>query len=135
MSKYNGYIINGCPYHTKDRDESRITQNSGVSVVALTMQISSAKDKNPIFGELCFYGVIFEIWDLDYTMFRIAIFKCDWVDNNDDIKVDELRFTLIDLTKVAYKSDSFILASQAKQVFYVQDQVEPRWSVVMTRTK
>ena len=47
-------------------------------------------------------------------MFRIPIFKCDWVDNNNGIKVDELRFTLIDLTKVAYKSDSFILASQAK---------------------
>ena len=54
-------------------------------------------------------------------MFRIPIFKCDWVDNNNDIKVDELGFTLIDLTKVAYKSYSFILTSQAKQVFYVQD--------------
>ena len=80
------------------------------------MQIASAKDKNPIFGELCFYGIITEIWDLDYTTFRIPVFKCDWVDNNNDIKVDELGFTLVDLTKVAYKSDSFILASQAKQV-------------------
>ena len=132
MSKYNGYIINGCRYHTKDRDESRTTQNSGVSVVASTMQISSAKDKNPIFDELCFYGVIYEIWDLDYTLFRIPIFKCKWVDNNNDIKVDELGFTLIDLTKVTYKSDSFILAYQAKQVFYIQDQLEPRWSIVLS---
>ena len=61
VSKYNGYIINGCRYHTKDRDELRTTESSGVSVVALTMQISSAKDKNLIFGELCFYGVIYEI--------------------------------------------------------------------------
>ena len=65
MSKYNGYIINGCHYHTKERDELLATQNSGVSIVATTMQIVSAKDKNPIFGELCFYGVITEIWDLD----------------------------------------------------------------------
>ena len=132
MSKYNGYIINGCRYHKKERDELRITQNSGVSVVAATMQIASAKDKNPIFGELCFYGVIINIWDLDYTLFRIQVFKCDWVDTNNDIKVDELGFTLVDLTKVAFKSNSFILASQAKQVFYIQDQLEPRWSIVLS---
>ena len=121
MSKYNGYTINGCRYHIKERDDLRTTQNSGVSVIASTMQIASTKDKNPIFGELCFYGIITEIWDLDYTKFRIPVFKCYWVDNNNGIKVDELGFTLVDLTKVAYKSDSFILASQAKQVFYVQD--------------
>ena len=33
---------------------------------------------------------------------------------------------------MAYKSDSFILASQAKQVFYLQDQLEPRWSIVLS---
>ena len=133
MFKYNGYTINGCRYHTKERDDLRTTQNSGVSVVASTMQIASAKDKNPIFGELCFYRIIIEIWDLDYTKFRIPVFKCDWVDNNNGIKVDELGLTLVDLTKVAYKSDSFILASQAKQVFYVQDQLEPRWSIVLSQ--
>lgn len=41
------------------------------------MQISSAKDKNLVFGQLCFYEVIIEIWDLDYNMFKIPIFKCD----------------------------------------------------------
>ena len=65
-------------------------------------------------------------------MFRIHVFKCDWDDNNNDIRVDGLGFTLVDLTKVAYKSDSFILASQAKQVFYVQDQLEPRWSILLS---
>ena len=64
---------------------------------------------------------------------RILVFKCDWADNNNDIKVDELGFTLVDLTKVAYKSDSFILASQAKRVFYVQDQLESRWPIVLSQ--
>ena len=54
------------------------------------MQIASSKDKNTIFGELCFYEVINEVWDLDYNMFTIPIFKCDWVDNKNGIKVDEL---------------------------------------------
>ena len=83
------------------------------------MQIASAKKKNPVFGELCLYEIIIEIWELDYIMFRIIVFKCNWVDNKSGIKVDEFRFTLVDFTKMAHKSDHFILASQAKQVFYV----------------
>ena len=79
MSKYNGYTINGCRYHTKERDDLRKTQNNRVSVVTSIMQSASAKDKNPIFGELYFYGIINEIWDLDYTKFGIPVFKCDWV--------------------------------------------------------
>ncbi|KAL6327920.1 hypothetical protein AAG906_027331 [Vitis piasezkii] len=130
--KYPGYIINGCRYHTKERDMTCVTQNSGVSILAGTMQIASSKDKNPVFGELCFYGVINEIWDLDYNMFRIPIFKCDWVDNKNGIKVDELGFTLVDFSKIGHKSDPFILASQAKQVFYVEDQLDPKWSIVLS---
>ncbi|KAL8541459.1 hypothetical protein ACS0TY_002649 [Phlomoides rotata] len=43
---------------------------------------------------MTFYGVIDEIWELDYYNFRIPIFKCIWVDNNNGIKVDDLGFTL-----------------------------------------
>ena len=50
VSKYHGYVINGCHYNMKDRDQLQVTQNSGVSIVATTMQIASAKDKNPLFG-------------------------------------------------------------------------------------
>ena len=60
---------------------SRTNQNSGVSIVASTMQIASAKDKNPVLSDMCFYGVVTEIWDLDYNMFNICVFKCDWVDS------------------------------------------------------
>ncbi|KAL6345336.1 hypothetical protein AAG906_015819 [Vitis piasezkii] len=109
--KYHGYVINGCHYHTKERDDLRATQISGVKIVATTMQIASAKDKNPVFGELCFYEVIIEIWDLDYAILKISVFKCDWVDNKNGIKVDDLGLTL------------------GKQVFYVQDELDPRWSV------
>ncbi|RVW66354.1 hypothetical protein CK203_065181 [Vitis vinifera] len=40
---YPGYIIHGCRYHIKNRDEARVNQNSGVSIVASTMQIASSK--------------------------------------------------------------------------------------------
>ena len=67
------------------------------------MQIASAKDKNPMLGDMCFYGVVTDIWDLDYNMFNICVFKCDWVDITNGVKVDELGFTLVDLSKIRHK--------------------------------
>ncbi|RVW19803.1 hypothetical protein CK203_115687 [Vitis vinifera] len=72
---YPRYIINGCCYHIKDRDEARVNQNSGISIMASTMQIASTKDKNHVLGDMCFYGIVTEIWDLDYNMFNICVFK------------------------------------------------------------
>ncbi|KAH7844298.1 hypothetical protein Vadar_026592 [Vaccinium darrowii] len=94
------------------------------------MQVAGCKDKNPVYAEMNFYGVITEIWQLDYHLLKIPVFKCDWVDNK-GVKVDELGFTLVELGRIGHKSDSFILASQAKQVFYVEDQLDSRWSIVL----
>ncbi|KAL0561546.1 hypothetical protein IC582_001980 [Cucumis melo] len=113
VATYSGYIINGYYYHTKRCDDIRRVQNSGVSIPATTMQVSSSKDKNLVMLDMTFYG-------------------CDWVDNRSGVKVDELGFTIVDLKRIGHKSDSFILATQAKQVFYVQDSANPKWSVVLT---
>lgn len=129
--KYPGYIVNGCRYHTKYRDTERVNQNSGVSIVATTMQIASAKDKNPIISSVSFYGVISEIWLPDYITFKIPVFKCDWVDSGNGIKINELGYTLVELGKLGHKNDPFILASQAKQVFYVTDQLNPKLSIAL----
>ena len=85
-----------------------------MTLVAETEQIASAKDKNPIFGEMPYYGVIKEIWALDYHMIQIPIFKCDWVESHSGVKVDELGTILVDLNRIGHKSYRFILASQAK---------------------
>ncbi|RVW89528.1 hypothetical protein CK203_043583 [Vitis vinifera] len=61
-----------------------------------------------------------------------TIFNYDWVENKNGIIVDDLGFTLVDFNKIAHKSNPFILASQAKQGFYVQDQLDPRWSIVLS---
>ncbi|KAL0541535.1 hypothetical protein IC582_021587 [Cucumis melo] len=129
---YSGYAINGCRYHTKSSEKDRSVQNSGVSLVAKTMQVSSSKDKNPVIGDMSFYGVIQEIWDLNYNTLNVSVFKCDWVQNSGGVQIDELGYTLVDLNRVGNNSDSFILASQAKQVFYVEDLSDVRWSVVLT---
>ena len=44
-------------------------------------------------------------------------------------------FTLVDLNMVAYKDEPFIMAEQAKQVFYVQDPSDSRLSVVLQGRK
>ncbi|KAL4035702.1 hypothetical protein IC575_004407 [Cucumis melo] len=82
------------------------------------MQVCSSKDKKPIIGEMSFYGVIEEIWELNYNSFKVVIFKCDWVENSGGIKTDKLGFVLVDLSRVGHKNDYFILATQAKQVFF-----------------
>ena len=103
VMKYHGYVIGRSLYNTEECDDLQATQNSGVNIVATTMKIASAKDKNLVFKELSFYGDITEIWDLNYTMFRIPIFKCDWVENKNGIKIDDLGFTLVDFSRVAHK--------------------------------
>ncbi|KAL5555461.1 hypothetical protein UlMin_037697 [Ulmus minor] len=129
--KYQGYMINGVRFHTKRHDVEHYYQNSGVSVVANTMLVSSAKDKNPIIVDMWYYGVIEEIWLLDYNAMKIPVFKCDWVKNDGGVKVDDLGFTLVDLQRKGHKNDPFILASQANQVFYIKDPENPKWSRVI----
>jgi len=96
------------------------------------MQISSEKDKNPIMSNMTFSGIVQEIWKLDYNSFQVVLFKCDWVENNGGIKVDDMEFTTIDLNRIGHQSDSFILANQTKQVFYIKGLINPHWSVVLT---
>ena len=111
----------------KDVDDIRRVQNSGVSITTTTMQVSSSKDKNPVISDMTFYGVIQEIWEIDYHQLSFVLFKCDWVDNRSGVKVDELEFTIVDLKRIGHKSDPFVLASQAKHIFYVKDSANPKW--------
>ena len=61
----------------------------------------------------------------------MCVFKCKWVDSNIGVWIDDFGFTLVDLKKLAYQNEPFILAKQAKQVFYVQDPYGERWLVVL----
>ncbi|GJX33663.1 uncharacterized protein Tco_0243518, partial [Tanacetum coccineum] len=48
--RYNGYVVNGFRFRTKGMDNSRVTQNSGVVVIASTTSFSSRKDKSDVRG-------------------------------------------------------------------------------------
>nr|GEZ80113.1 hypothetical protein [Tanacetum cinerariifolium] len=69
---------------------------------------------------------------------EIYLFKCDWVNHKaGGVKHDpNLDYTLVDLNSLGHKDDAFILASQARQVFYVKDQIDKKLSIVIrTPTK
>ncbi|CAL9029556.1 unnamed protein product [Prunus brigantina] len=132
VPSYRSYLINGVKFNTKAQDDVRTVQNSGVYLLAHTMQVTSAKDKNHIVSNMGFYGVIQEIWDLDYQKFRILVLRCDWIDNTSGLVVDELGFTLVDLSKIGHRNDQFVTASQVKQVFYVDDPMHRGWSIVLS---
>ena len=69
------------------------------------MQFSSSEDKNPVFSEVVYYGVVKEIWELDYVSVRIPVFLCDWVDINYGVQVDKNGFTLVDLGRLGHKEE------------------------------
>lgn len=94
-----------------------------------SMHFSSSKDKNHVLASRVYFGVIEGIMDIDYVTFKVHLFKCKWIDNNTG--VDELKFTLVDLRKATYMNKPFIMASQAKQFFYITDPSNTRWSIVI----
>lgn len=131
VMSYEGFDINGFTYYTKRQDDKSVVQNSGVTLQASTMYFASAKDKSPREAKMSYYGVIEDIWEFDYIDFKIPLFKCNWVDNTKGVIVDELGFTLVNFEKIGEKGEPFILASQAKQVFYIDDPANDKWSVVL----
>nr|KYP34028.1 hypothetical protein KK1_045064 [Cajanus cajan] len=132
---YTAYMINGYTFYTKERDDKSTMQNSGVTLVAKSMHISSAKDRTPIYANMSYFGVIEHIWELDYKTFQVPIFGCKWVDNNSGVRQDETGFMQVNFNKVGYKDEPFILASQAQQVFYVTDPIDANWSIVLLTNK
>jgi len=118
-------------FYTNTKDKKSTMQNSGVTLELELMQFASSIDNNLVMATISYYGVVEEIWKVDYVKFRVPVFKCKWVDSNTGVHVDDLGFTLVDLAKIGYKEDPFIMAYQAKQVFYVKDPSNERWSVVI----
>ncbi|XP_060960043.1 uncharacterized protein LOC133030954 [Cannabis sativa] len=48
VTKFLTYMVNGTQFNTAEYDNDKTTQNSGVSLVARTVQISTSKDRNPV---------------------------------------------------------------------------------------
>ena len=132
---WTGYDINGYSFYIKEQDDRSTMQNSGVMVEAEAMHFSSSKDKNPICASMTYYGVIEEIWEMTYNKFKVGLFKCKWVSNAAVVIDPQFGFVSVDLRRVGYRDEPFILASQAKQVFYVTDPANKNMSIVLQSKK
>ena len=73
---------------------------------------------------------IVKIWELDYVLFKIPLFRCRWV-HLPQVKVDRYGVTTVDLERVGYKDEPFVLANQVVQVFYVTDPTNKKRHVVL----
>ena len=69
---YIGCIVNGVRFHTKDRDDRYITQNSSICVSG-----------EPGDEEINFYGILSYVIILNYILgYTVILFKCSWFDTN-----------------------------------------------------
>ncbi|XP_042459537.1 uncharacterized protein LOC122043125 [Zingiber officinale] len=117
---YSGAIINGVKFLVEERDVRQTTQNSGILVPSVAGQN--------------FYGILQEVIELCYLKdCTVLLFKCKWFDTDPRkrrIQEDKI-FTSIYIGAEWYKNDPFILASQAKSVYYLNDiKNGPMWKLV-----
>ncbi|KAH0728079.1 hypothetical protein KY284_003944 [Solanum tuberosum] len=88
LSQAHAYLLGNCDEvqeYIRQRDASRKTQNSGVTLGASITIFASSKDKNLIAADLTYYGRIVNIVELDYYgHFKVVLFKCDWYEVEND---------------------------------------------------
>ncbi|GJV33348.1 signal peptide peptidase-like protein 2 [Tanacetum coccineum] len=120
----NSYVVNGVRFVVHSRDECRTTQNSG---------ICSPFGRD---GEI-YYGQLQEIIEFSYLSFKVVLFRVKWFNtSNEGRKVKHLvirnNMTQILTKGEAFKDDQYILATQVKQCFYLEDMArrQPHWMVV-----
>ncbi|KAA0063200.1 uncharacterized protein E5676_scaffold2774G00080 [Cucumis melo var. makuwa] len=124
---YNGCIVGGLRFHTVELDSQRTTQNSGVMVIGE----SDARGS----GDNNFYGVLDKVLHVQYLLERnVWLFKCQWY-NTDVSKSQrthiEVGYKSLNTSRFWYVEELVILATQAHQVFYVDDPKNgSNWKVV-----
>ena len=110
-----GYFRNGYSFCTRGRDSRIKTQNSGVTLTTTTSSFANSKDRNPVDGDVTYYGVIEEIIELDFwSQVSVVLFKCQWFLAN----VDEFGLTFVNFKEKCSQNDPFVLESQVHRASY-----------------
>ncbi|WCJ26292.1 hypothetical protein M5689_008121 [Euphorbia peplus] len=124
VNSFAGFVVNGYRFHTKKHSENRKTQNCGVYVKG-----------DVVSGEKEYFGLLNDIIELEYSGDRkIVLFHCDWYDVYDaqrGIKRDQNGIIAVNVSKFLQTDEPFVLANQVQQVYYVDDQLNPNWQLVV----
>ena len=117
-------MVNGFRFHTRAHGIGKRTQNSGVLV--------RGDELNP---KKEYYGVIEQIYELSYVgNKKVYLFKCHWWDVSKEgtgYKIDKYDIISVNAGGSLSTTEPFVLASQAEQVFYVDDMSKEGWLVVV----
>ncbi|CAD6269634.1 unnamed protein product [Miscanthus lutarioriparius] len=121
VTHFSSYMDNGWRFNTRDRDALFQAQNSGVFVKG---------DEGT--GNKDYFGVLTDIVELLYGTHKVVLFKCEWWDvhTTRGVKEDKYGFIMINTTRRLSTDEPYVLASQAEQVYYVNDTQDPKWYVV-----
>nr|AAX94892.1 transposon protein, putative, CACTA, En/Spm sub-class [Oryza sativa Japonica Group]AAX96420.1 transposon protein, putative, CACTA, En/Spm sub-class [Oryza sativa Japonica Group]ABA92931.1 transposon protein, putative, CACTA, En/Spm sub-class [Oryza sativa Japonica Group] len=94
------------------QDMKSTNQNSGVRIDAMGHDGTTGT----------YYGAIEDIWELDYGPLKVPLFRCQWVRlTGGGVMIDDSGMTTVDLNKVGYSNEPFVLANDVTQIFYVKD--------------
>ncbi|XP_015970415.1 uncharacterized protein LOC107493896 [Arachis duranensis] len=137
--RFGAYNINGYKFRTITKKDGLKTQNSRVYVSSNTTSYASMRDNRVAVGSVPYYEKIVDIVELNYSChFTVVLFKCIWADTTTSrrIKEDHLGLTSVNFARPIHTGDReedepYILASEARLVYYVRDEVEQEWSVVV----
>ncbi|KAK2375507.1 hypothetical protein QL285_076396 [Trifolium repens] len=105
---------------------------------AITQKFSAGGEPIQNSSNVMYYGKLVDIIEVDYFgKLRVVLFKCIWVDTklNKGIKIDHFGITSVNFSHLIHISlnevdESFILATDARMVYYVDDPVDQSWSCV-----
>lgn len=111
LVSFEAYDINGYTFYTRSQDSKSANQNSGVAVEAY----NSKGDRDT------YYGIIEQILELDYGSLKVPLFRCQWVALQGGVKIDKYGMTIVDLKRVAYREEPYVIADVVSQVFFVKD--------------
>lgn len=121
--QYTGCILNGVKWLVKHIDRNRTTQNSGV----MTPGSHDGED-------CCFYGSLTSVVKVQFMRgYKVFLFKCLWYNTNIKGKkvVQNYHLKSVNINTHWYDNDPYVLATQANQVFYLDDpKLGHPWKVV-----
>ena len=113
VKSYNGIVVNGYRFHTREYEQHKTTNNSGVCC------------RGSSYGEdeIDYYGVVEDIIELSYVgnNNNVFVFRCNWFDPINGVRLDP-SYKLVDVKPRSRLQtyEPFILAQQAQQVYYTQ---------------